>query len=284
MAGTDRARQDTGHLDVATRRSRPERHLELRIARLPEAVRPFFEDFHDFVRNEARDYAAENRGRRRPRDFRAFIRRFLELFRDPLDATQLAVITLGYRAPAPLGERAMKTTAVAISAGATGYGQTLTYGSAFSATAGALAVGVVTEMIELYELASARTLAYQWAGLYPGVKVIADDLAQISSKDALKVGTLRHVGDELVGELLDRFGEALADTILVPLIGPVHAGYGAWRGLNRAYGLALTKPGEGEDYRREPEADFSAPRFGDVLAWAATSRRNRNQLGWLSDR
>jgi hypothetical protein len=280
----DRSRTDGGQLDAATRRSRQERHLELRIARLPDAVRPFFEDLHEFIRDEAKDYAKANRARRRPRDFRSFIRRFLELFRDPLDAIQLAVIALGYRVPAPLSERAMKTTAVALSAGATGYGQTLTYGSAFSATAGALTVGVITEMIELYELASARTLAYRWAGLYPGVKVIADDLAQIASKDALKTGTLRHVGDEWVGELLGRFGDAVADTMLVPLIGPLHAGYGAWRGLNRAYGVALTKPAEGEDYRRAPESEFSVPTFGDVLAWITTSGRTRNELGWPPDR
>jgi hypothetical protein len=283
MAGIGRRRKNSRSGTLATRSdaTSPDGHLTERLARLPDNVRPFFEEFRDYVHEEAVGYVNGGQRPRTPSDFKDFIARFLERIEIPIDAAQRAVITLGYRWPAPLKESGMKVTTTAISAGTAGYGQTIAYGSVMTATVGALTVGVVGEIVELYAFASARTAAYRWAGLYPGEKVVADDLAQIlGSKKALVVGTERHVGDELVTALLDRFAPSVVDSVAVPVLGPARAGYRSFKSLRRVYDTPLTKPAEGESYRQPTEAPSMIPTFGELLARLKRNSTLPSELGW----
>ena len=283
MAGVGRFRRSSRSGTPATRSDAPaaDRHLAERLARLPDNVRPFFEEFRDYVHEEAIDYVKTGNRPRTPRDFKDFIARFLDRIDVPIDAAQRAVITLGYRWPAPLKEAGMKAATTTISAGTAGYGQTIAYGSAMTATVGALTIGVVGEIIELYSFASARTAAYRWAGLYPGEKVVADDLAQIlGSKKALVTGTERHVGDEFVTALLDRFAPAVVDSVAVPILGPARAGYRSFRTLKRVYDTPLTKPAEGENYGQPTEAPSMIPAFGELLARLKRDPKLPPELGW----
>ena len=283
MATRDRARKEGRGEALATKDdpTTPERRLADRIARLPDNVRPFVEDFRQFVHDEAVEFVKTGQRPRRPREFKDFIGRFLATIEIPVDVAQRAVITLGYRWPAPLKERGMKTATTALSAGTAGYGQTLAYGSALTATVGALTVGIVGEILELYALTSARTSAYRWAGLYPGEKVIADDIAQIvESKRPLVTGTERHVGDELVTALLDRFAPAVVDSVAVPVLGPARAGYRSLRTLNRLYGTPLTQPAEGASYSPPSEPLAMIPTFGDLLARMKQHPQGPPELGW----
>src|SRR5690348_14695485 len=114
MAGVDDSRGDA--LVTTDGAAAPERRLSERIARLPENVRPFFEDFRQFVHAEAVEFVKTGQRPRRPREFKDFIGRFLATIEVPVDVAQRAVITLGYRWPAPLKERGMKTATTAVSA------------------------------------------------------------------------------------------------------------------------------------------------------------------------
>ena len=281
MPGLSRARGDGGALSTLEERSRSNRFLAERIARLPEEVRPFFEDVRAYVHAEAVEYARTEPRPRSARDFKDFVARFLDRIDAPVDLAQRAVTTLGYRWPLPLGERQTMTVTTAVSAGTAGYGQTLAFGSALTATVGALTVGVVGELIELYALASARTRAYRFAGRYPGEKVIADDLAQVmGSKRLLAAGTRRHVGDELVTALFDSFERAVAHSIAVPLVGPARAGYLSLRSLKRVYDTPLAELADDEPTHPPSDSRVALPRFNDMLEQLRRSPGSPPELGW----
>jgi len=281
MPGLSRSRGEGGALSTLDERNRSNRFLAERIARLPEEVRPFFEDVRRYVHAEAVEYVRSAQRPRSPREFKDYVARFLARIDGPVDLAQRAVITLGYRWPLRLSERRTMTVTTAVSAGTAGYGQTLAFGSALTATVGALTVGVVGELLELYALASARTNAYRFAGRYPGEKVIADDLAQITgSKRLLAAGTRRHIGDELVTALLDGFEHAVAHSIAVPLVGPARAGYVSFRTLRLVYATPLAELANDEPSQPPSDARSMLPRFDELLEHLRRSPGSRPELGW----
>jgi hypothetical protein len=212
------------------------------MSRVPANVQPFLDDFMAYVATEARDYVKTTPRPRSPAQFRAFVTGFLTRIAVPLEMVQQVLIAAAYRWPAASAERVTKAATGAASAATAGYGQTIAYGSALTATAGALTVGVVGEMIELYAVASARTTAYRWAGLYPGDQMIASDLEQIlRSKHLLAAGTRRHIGDQYVTALLDLIEREMVDSIVVPLVGPARAAYRSVRNVGLAFDTPLTR-------------------------------------------
>jgi hypothetical protein len=255
--------------------------LSDRIARLPENVQPFLDDFRDYVAEEAKAYVASTPRPKTPGQFKAFVAGFLARITVPLDLVQRVVIAAAYRWPLPHAEGVTKTATGLVSAGTAGYGQTIAYGSALTATAGALTVGVVGEIVELYAMASARTSAYQWAGLSPGEAVIAGDLEQIlGSKHMLAAGTRRHIGDEYITALLDLVEHAVVDNVAVPVVGPLRGGYRSFRNVGLAYDTPLTRSA-GDD-RHAPPARTPAivPAFRELLARFEERRQLPAGLGW----
>jgi len=237
-----------------------------RMARVPANVQPFLDDFMTHVAAEARDFVQSTPRPRSPAQFRAFVTAFLARIAVPLDMVQQVLIAAAYRWPAASAERVTKAATGVASAATAGYGQTIAYGSALTATAGALTVGVVGEMIELYAVASARTTAYRWAGLYPGEEVIASDLEQIlQSKHLLAAGTRRHVGDEYLTALLDFIEREMVDSIVVPVVGPARAAYRSVRNVGLAFDTPLTRLPADSANVPPPRADV-ALRFRELLA------------------
>jgi len=165
--------------------------------------------------------------------------------------------------------------------GRAGYGQTIAYGSALTATAGALTVGVIGEIVELYAVASAPTAAYQWAGLYPGEDVIAGDLEQIlGSKHMLAAGTRRHVGDEYITALLDLLEHAVIENVAVPLVGPVRGGYRSFPNVGLAVHTPLP-PTPGDENPPPPSRTAAVvPAFRELLARFEERRQLPPELGW----
>jgi hypothetical protein len=277
-----------GTLDVVSRLvprvgSRRERadgsRLAQRMSRVPANVQPFLDDFTAYVASEARDYVKSTPRPRSPAQFRVFVTGFLARIAAPLEMVQQVVIAAAYRWPASAAERITKAATGAASAATAGYGQTIAYGSALTATAGALTVGVVGEMIELYAVASARTNAYRWAGLYPGEQVIASDLEQIlQSKHLLAAGTRRHVGDQYLTALLDVIEREMVDSIVVPLVGPARAAYRSVRNVGLAFDTPLTRLTDAAN-EPPPRADVSL-HFRELLARFEGARRLPH--GWAT--
>jgi hypothetical protein len=250
---------------VRTRQVRGEAgRLVQRMARVPANVQPFLDDFMVYVADEARDYVKSTPRPRSPAQFRAFVTAFLARIAVPLDMVQQVIIAAAYRWPASAPQRVTQAATGAASAATAGYGQSIAYGSALTATAGALTVGVVGEMIELYAIASARTTAYRWAGRHPGEAVIASDLEQIlGAKHFLASGTRQHVGDEYLTALLDTLERAMVDSIVVPLLGPARAAYRSVRNVGLAFDTPLTRGDEG--VRSSAESAGDLPSFRELL-------------------
>jgi hypothetical protein len=243
------------------------------MSRVPANVQPFLNDFMAHVADEAREYVKSTPRPRSPGQFREFVNAFLARIALPLDLAQQVIIAAAYRWPATTAERVTKAATGVVSAATAGYGQSIAYGSALTATAGALTVGVVGEMIELYATASARTNAYRWAGLYPGEPIITSDLEQIlGSKHFLASGTRRHVGDEYVTALLDLLEHAMVDSIVVPFIGPARGAYRSVRNVGLAFDTPLTLLAG--DARRAPSSSpDTLPPFRELLARFESTRR-----------
>jgi hypothetical protein len=257
------------------------RSLSDRIARLPENVQPFLDDFREHIGEEAKAYVASTPRPKTPGQFKAFVAGFLARIAVPLDLVQHVVIAAAYRWPLPHAEGATKTATALVSAGTAGYGQTIAYGSALTATAGALTVGVVGEIVELYAVASARTAAYQWAGLYPGEEVIAGDLEQIlGSKHMLAAGTRRHVGDEYVTALLDLLERSVIENVAVPLVGPLRGGYRSFRNVGLAFDTPLTRFAGDENNTPPSRTAAVVPAFRELLARFGGQRTLPPELGW----
>jgi hypothetical protein len=257
------------------------RGLADRISRLPVEFQPFFNDFRDHVSEQAKAYVASTPRPKSPLQFRDFVLGFLKQIAVPIDLVQRVVIATAYRWPLPRAEHTAKATTGIVSFGTASYGQTIAYGSALTATAGALTIGVVGEMLELYVVASARTSAYRWAGLHPGETVIASDLEQIfGSKHLLAAGTTRHVGDEYFTALLDLFEHAVVDNIAVPLLGPLRGGYRSFRNVGFAFDTPLTRIAPGDNQAaptktsplpfRELLAKFEQSQLPPGLGWSPT--------------
>lgn len=269
--------------DVATVEERAgSRNLSERISRLPENVQPFLDDFRAHIGEEAKAYVASTPRPRTPAQFKEFVAGFLARIAVPLDLVQRVVIAAAYRWPLPHAQNVTKAATGIVSAGTAGYGQTIAYGSALTATAGALTVGVVGEIAELYAVASARTSAYRWAGLYPGDEVIAGDLEQIlGTKHMLAAGTTRHLGDEYMTALLDLLEHAVIDSVAVPLIGPLRGGYRSYRNVALAFDTPLTRLAPDEQHR-PPDKTTAMPRFRELLAIFEGSRALPPGLGWTT--
>ena len=258
-------------------RTRPARGdttwLVQRIARVPANVQPFLDDFMAYVADEAREYVESTPRPRSPAQFRAFVSAFLARIAVPLDMVQQVIIAAAYRWPTSAPQRVTQAATGAASAATAGYGQSIAYGSALTATAGALTVGVVGEMIELYTIASARTTAYRWAGRAPGEAVVGSDLEQIlGSKNFLASGTRQHVGDEYLTALLDLLERAMVDGIVVPLIGPARAAYRSVRNVGLAFDTPLTRAGDDAGRASSANGDV-LPAFRDVLERFERTRR-----------
>jgi hypothetical protein len=257
------------------------RGLSARIARLPENVQPFLNDFRNHIGDEAKAYVASTPRPKTPRQFKAFVAGFLARITVPLDLVQHVVIAAAYRWPLPHAEGATKTATGLVSAGTAGYGQTIAYGSALTATAGALTVGVVGEIVELYAMASARTSAYQWAGLYPGEAVIAGDLEQIlGSRHMLAAGTRRHVGDEYITALLDLVEHAVIENVAVPVVGPLRGGYRSYRNVGLAFDTPLSRTVGDENNPPPSRTPAVVPAFRALLAQFRERRQLPAGLGW----
>jgi hypothetical protein len=260
---------------VSTAAGKVERSVSDRIARLPDHIQPFVNDFRDHIGEEAKAYVASTPRPKTPGQFKAFVAGFLTRIAVPLDLVQHVVIAAAYRWPLPHAENVTKTATGLVSAGTAAYGQTIAYGSALTATAGALTVGVVGEIVELYAVASARTAAYQWAGVYPGEAVIAGDLEQIlGSKHMLAAGTRRHVGDEYVTALLDLLEHAVIENVAVPIVGPVRGGYRSFRNVGLAFDTPLTRT-VGDENNPPPSR---TPAFVPAFREALERFRDRNAL------
>jgi hypothetical protein len=247
---------------VRTRPARGEANwLVQRMSRVPANVQPFLSDFMAYVADEAREYVKSTPRPRSPAQFRAFVTAFMTRLAVPIDMVQQVIIAAAYRWPAAAPQRVTQAATGAASAATAGYGQSIAYGSALTSTAGALTVGVVGEMIELYAIASARTTAYRWAGRYPGEAVIASDLEQIlGSKHFLASGTRQHVGDEYLTALFDVLERAMVESIVVPIIGPARAAYRSARSVGLAFDTPLTRArdeaGRAPNARPEPIPPF----------------------------
>jgi hypothetical protein len=257
------------------------RGLSERMSRLPENFQPFLDEFRAHISEEAKEYVRITPRPRTPRQFKLFVAGFLRRIAVPLDLVQRVIIAAAYRWPLPHAERVTQTATGIVSAGTAGYGQTIAYGSALTATAGALTVGIVGEMLELYAVASARTSAYQWAGLYPGEAVIANDLEQImGSKQLLAAGTRRHVGDEYLTALLDILDHAVINSVAVPLVGPVRGGYRSFRNVGLAFDTPLTSVAGDQNHAPPDRAPSILPTFRELLERFEARRELPPNLGW----
>jgi hypothetical protein len=257
-----------------------ERMFAERVAHLPEPVQPLFRSLRDYIREQAEEYVRSTPQPHTPLQMKAFLIGFLKQLEFPLEFAQRLMVAAAYRWPLPDNEFRTKAGIAASSAGAAGAGQASAYGSWFNAMVVSLCLGVAGEMIEFYALASARTTTYLRAGIRPGEKVIADDLAQIlKSKRMLVRGTTRHVGDEGFSMFLEWVEREISGSILIPVVGPVRSGYRSWNNLSRVYHTPLSDaPSERASAEPEPP-DFVMPTFAELFARYQRTRGGPLQLG-----
>ncbi|HUQ63380.1 MAG TPA: hypothetical protein VM121_06485 [Acidimicrobiales bacterium] len=182
-----------------------------------------------------------------------------------MNRAQQLVIYLGHSYPMPVGRWGHRS-AGSIAAGGIAVGEQVLVGtSLFAGPSSPLVVAVVgavmTEMLEIYFVASARMERYRFAARRPSAATIAADLGAIYGGQSNGTGSAdRRVVEEALRMMLSRvvrrskwrFGEALAIGV-----GPAAAGFMTGSAVVKAQRPALRDPDELE--RNADAADPGAP-------------------------
>ncbi len=171
-----------------------------------------------------------------------------------MNRAQQLVIQLGHAYPMPTGLWGHRTTG-SVAAGGIAAGEQLLVGSSLlsgpsSPLVVALVGAVMTEMLEIYFVASARMERYRFAARRPSAATIAADMGTIYGGQSNGTGTAdRRIVEEALRMMLGRvvrrskwrFGEALALGI-----GPAAAGVMTGTAVVRAQRPPLRDPDEFE--------------------------------------
>lgn len=230
---------------------------------VPDWIRPAFSEFRDQIREQAEEYQ-ETTPRPTPKTLRRFLAGFVRRISDPLELAQQGAVAAGYYLPLP--DRFNRWTAGLPSAGSAIVGETVLWGSAFTATAGGLTVATVSEMLDLYSIASARTQRYRWAQLAPGPAVVRSDVITIleATGPGVAKGTLRQFGPKTIGVLAAHAAEGIIGDLAVPAYGAYKGGRRTRAALKRALEQPLSPvPEEGPP----PEPDLSASPPASFYDW-----------------
>jgi hypothetical protein len=227
---------------------------------VPDWIRPAFSDFRDYVHDRATDYQKTN-PRPRPQALRRYLAGFFRAISDPLDLAQQGSIAAGYYLPLP--DRVNRWTAGLPSAGSVIVGEGIVWGSAFTATAGGLTVAIVSETLDVYAIASARTQRYRWAQLAPGPAVVRSDVTAIldATGQRFAKGTLGQLG---LGTLATHVASRVVSDLAVPVYGAYQGGRSTRAALRRAFEEPLSAvPEQGAP----PEPDLSGSPPASFFDW-----------------
>jgi hypothetical protein len=239
------------------------RNLQRRIDAVPEWIRPAFGEFRDYVRDQAKAYE-EAIPRPNRQGLRDYIVGFLGAISAPLELAQAGAIAAGYYLPLP--ERLNRVTAGAPSALSTLAGETIVWGSAFTATAGGLTIATVAEMLDVYAIASLRTTRYRWAQLSPGPAVLRSDVVHIldGPGQGFSRGAVGHLVLEGLGELASLAARGIVSELATPVVGAVRGGLRTRSALRLAQTEPLTPVPPSEVPRR---ANLSGPPPASFYDW-----------------
>ncbi len=231
------------------------RNLQRRIDAVPEWIRPAFGEFRDYVRDQAKAYEQETPKPDR-RGLRDYIVGFLGAIGAPLELAQAGAIAAGYYLPLP--ERLNRITAGAPSALSTLAGETIVWGSAFSATAGGLTIATVAEMLDVYAIASLRATRYRWAQLSPGPDVLRSDVVHIleASGQGISTGAVGQLAFRGLGELASLAARGIVSDLATPVIGALRGGWQTRSALRLAEAEPLTPVPSGA---AASQVDLSGP-------------------------
>jgi hypothetical protein len=253
---------------------RSPKDLQRRIDAVPDWIRPAFSEFRDHIRDEAQEYQETN-PRPTPKTLRRFLAGFVRRIGDPLELAQQGAVAAGYYLPLP--DRFNRWTAGLPSAGSAIVGETVLWGSAFTATAGGLTVATVSELLDLYSITSARTQRYRWAQLAPGPTVVRADvitILEVTGQGSAK-RSLRQFGLDAIGELAAFAAEGIIGDLAVPAYGAYKGGRRTRAALKRALEEPLSPvPEEGPP----PEPDLSASPPGSFYDWFHRERAQGQAL------
>jgi hypothetical protein len=230
---------------------------------VPEWIRPAFSEFRDYVRDQAKTYE-QSSPRPQRQGLREYIIGFLGAISAPLELAQAGAIAAGYYLPLP--ERLNRVTAGAPSALSTLAGETIVWGSAFTATAGGLTIATVAEMLDVYSIASLRTTRYRWAQISPGPAVLRSDVVRIldSQGEGFSRSTLGQLAFEGLGELASLAARGIVSELATPVVGAVRGGLRTRSALRLADTEPLTPVPSGEV---PSHADLSGPPPASFYDW-----------------
>ena len=176
----------------------------------------------------------------------------------------MGAVAAGYYLPLP--DKTTWLTAGTGSLVSAAAGETLVWGSAFTATAGGMAIATVSEMLDVYAIASARTQRYRWAQLAPGPEVVRSDLVAIldATGQGFASGTLSQLGLEALGELATHAAAGMIDDLAVPAYGALRGGWRTRAALKQARERTLSPtPEDGPP----PEPQLDAPPPSSFYDW-----------------
>jgi hypothetical protein len=236
--------------DLADRVGFSRAPARFRSAALPPEVRQAMADLWDAMAAEVVDEVRIN-GVASVRT-RAGRKRLWTRLERVMSRAQQLVIYVGHAYPMPVGRWGHRSTGSLAAGGIAAGEQVLVGTSLFSGPSSPLVVAVVgavmTEMLEIYFVASARMERYRFAARRPSAATIAADLGAIYGGQSNGTGTAdRRVVEEALRMMLGRvvrrskwrFGEALAIGV-----GPAAAGLMTGSAVVKAQRPALRDPDE----------------------------------------
>jgi hypothetical protein len=249
------------------------KELQRRIDAVPDWIRPAFSEFRDYVHDRAGAYQSAN-PRPNPRTLRRYLGGFVKAISEPLEIAQWGAVAAGYYVPLP--DTTNWLTAGAGSAVSAFAGETLVWGSAFTAVAGGMAIATVSEMLDVYAIASARTQRYRWAQLAPGPDVIRAEVVTIldATGQSFARGTLGQLGLGGLGHLAAHAAEGIIGDLSVPAYGALRGGWRTRAALKEARVRTLSPMPENGP---PPEPDLGAPPPSSFYDWF----RREGQPGYL---
>jgi hypothetical protein len=161
------------------------------------------------------------KGKKRGHFNRTTIRRIMGRVSDRLHRSQAALIVAGVYYPAPGGPGAQAVAAGAAGGALAGIEEVVAYTSAGPAAAAAVTAAMISELLDTYLAASARTRQYQKWGRSPSAELIATELARARGAEfttnkasrASMRALLRRMGDDLVRRTGARFFRGLIPAV-----------------------------------------------------------------------
>lgn len=234
--------------------------LQRRIDAVPDWIRPAFSEFRNDVHERAKTYQKAN-PRPKRKELRLYLAGFVRTVSNPLEVALQGAVAAGYYWPLP--DEFNRWTAGFPSAASAIVGETVVWGSAFTSTAGGLTVATVSEMLDTYAIASARTRRYRWARQEPGPAVIRADVTAIldATGHGFAMGALGQLGLENLGELAAQAAGSIIGDLAVPAYGAYVGGRRTRRALRMAFDRQLsplpeTGPPVTPDFSGPPPTSF----------------------------